>query len=152
MTIDDLRDHYTTWFGCEPTPEGELNRAEDLLDVKFPNDFREISKFYNGGMLGGISHNAIAAGGPASNITDETKRLREAAGLPHRFVVLAEPPVSLIVMNSSPVKESPTVIWCDATDVSRLGAAESLHNPQTWRSYTDFFRFLLDAESKERSA
>jgi hypothetical protein len=135
----------------ETTEESELDFMQKELRVRFPDDFKEVSSFYSGGMLGGISHNAIVGRGPVTNITDETKRLREAVGLPHWFVVLAEPPESLIVMNTNTATSSPAVIWCDAIDVSRLGKLLGMHNPQTWASYAEFFEFLLDNEDTERA-
>jgi hypothetical protein len=150
MTFDELRKRYVSLFGLEPTEAAELDRMEAQLGVPLPQDFRKIAEFYNGGIIGGISHNTIATCGPSTNITDETKRLRQAIGLPHSFLVLAEPPESLIVMNTSRTSGSLGVIWCDAIDVSRLENLQGLHGPQNWTSYADFFSFLLDAEADER--
>lgn len=152
MTPVDLRSRYVSWFGLEPTPDGEIEQVEEELGVRFPRDFRDISRFYSGGMLGGISHNAIAARGPATNITEETKRLRGAVGLPRGLIVLAEPPASLIVMDTNAMNDSPAIIWCDSSDVSHLGTSQKLRNPQTWKSYTEFFNFLLDNEAEERQS
>jgi hypothetical protein len=146
-----LRNRYVSIFGSEPAEKGELDLMEKKLGVRFPEDFKEVSTFYSGGILGGISHNAFAARGPANNITDETKRLRDTAGLPDSFVVLAEPPASLIVMNTNLEGGSPVVVWCDAFDVSRLGTLQEMHDPQTWGSYAEFFKFLLDMEEEERA-
>jgi hypothetical protein len=151
MMIEELRSRYVALFGFESTEASELDFIEKELGVRFPDDFKEVSKFYRGGMLGGISHNAIAGRGPATNIADETKRLRDTAGLPHSFVVLAEPPASLIVMNTEESSSTPAVIWCDAIDVSRLGTFHGMHNPQKWASYAEFFGFLLDTEDQERA-
>jgi hypothetical protein len=150
MTIDDLKSRYTGFFGSDPAKNGELNSIEGELGIQLPPDFREISRFYSGGILGGISHNAIAMRGPGANITDETKRLRETVGLPHSMVVLAEPPESLIVMNTKPTAEMPSVIWLDAFDVAKLRSPVDLHNPQTWPTYTDVFNYLLENEADER--
>lgn len=151
MMIEELRDGYVALIGSEPTKSSEIDLIEKELGIKFPDDFANVSKFYSGGMLGGISHNAIASRGPATNITDETKRLRHAVGLTHSLVVLAEPPASLIVMNANSGNSSPAVIWCDAIDVSRLENLQGMHDPQTWASYAEFFGFLLDTEERERT-
>src|SRR5262249_17561566 len=109
---EDLRDHYIAQFGHEPTDSDELDGIERELGVQLPPDFKEIATFYSGGMVGGISHNAIAASGPATNITGETRWLRQAIGLPCNFIVLAEPPASLIVMDTTG-----PVVWLDDIDV-----------------------------------
>jgi hypothetical protein len=152
MTIEELRRRYLALFGVESAEGSELDFIEKQLGVRFADDFKDVSKFYSGGMLGGISHNAISGHGPATNMAEETIRLRKAVALPKSFVVLAEPPASLIVMNTNKASSSPAIIWCDALDVSRLGTLQGMHNPQTWTSYADFFCFLLDTEDQERAA
>src|SRR5262249_5802430 len=122
MIIEELRNRYVAFFWLEPTASVELELIGKELGLLFPSDFTSVAKFSCGGLLAGISHNAIAARGPGTNITDETNRLRGATGLAHSFVVLAEPPASLIVMNVVKTTGSPAVIWCDAIDVSRLGS------------------------------
>ncbi len=143
MIIEELRNRYVDLFGLEPTECSGLDLIETELGVELPEDFKNVMKFYSGGMLGGISHNSLAT------IMKETKRLRGAVGLPHSFVVLAEPPVSLIVLNTKRATNQ-VVIWCDGVDVSRLGTRRQMHNPQTWESYAEFFRFLIDTEEQER--
>ena len=56
------------------------------------------------------------------DIIDETIRLREAVNLPMRFIVLAEPPESLIVLDT---KNIPSVIWFDTVDISRIEESHS---------------------------
>jgi len=74
-------------------------------------------------------------------------RLRSAIDLPHRFVVLAEPAESLIVLDV----DSGVVTWCGNFDVSRLDdSSKMLGKATTWPSYADFFAFLLDEEGEER--
>jgi hypothetical protein len=102
-------------------------------------------------MLGGISHHAIARSSPATNVVEETARLRNAIDLPRSVIVLAEPPESLIVMDTAASKGSPAVMWIDANDATRLGSLQSLHQPQVWTSYAGFFEFLLGREEEERA-
>jgi hypothetical protein len=128
-----------------------LQELERSLGVILPNDFKEIAAFYSGGIVGGISHNAIATSGPATNIFEETVRLRQALNLPRSLVVLAEPAESLIIMDTSASEGSPAVMWIDASDARDLAGLEGLHDPQLWRSYTDFFDFLLVREVEERA-
>ena len=92
--IDSLREKYVQLFGNEPATVDAVDRIEVELGVALPADFRRVASFYSGGITGGISHFAIAPSGPADNIIEETKRLRQAVPLPHSFVVLPEPPTS----------------------------------------------------------
>lgn len=55
-----------------------LKSVEISLGVKLSDDFNKISKFYSGGLLEGISHNEISSSGSATNIVDDTIRLRKA--------------------------------------------------------------------------
>ena len=102
-------------------------------------------------MLGGVSHNAIDTSGPATNVVEETLRLRSAINLPQRFVVLSEPPNSLVVLDCKcRATNAPTVIWCAAHDVERFGDLTAMSNPETWPTYAEFFSYLLDEEEEER--
>jgi len=151
MTIDQIRERYLSLFEIDPVAESDLLEISSTLGVHFPADFVEISRFYAGGILGGISHHAISPTGPATNITEETRRLRAAVSLPHSMVVLAEPPESLIVMQTR-INSDAAVIRCDATDVYRLGNIKDLHNPELWESYADFFSFLVEREAEDRAS
>ncbi|MEE4688327.1 SMI1/KNR4 family protein [Pseudomonas alliivorans] len=142
----DLKKRYVNFYEAEAVSVEELKSVEIRLGVKLPDDFNEISKFYNGGLLGGISHNEISSSGSATNIVDETIRLRNAISLDQNYIVLAEPPGSLIVLNISGV---PAVIWCDAVDAGNINFQSFANDPDVWESYSDFFEFLLDREGSD---
>lgn len=147
----ELRSRYLALFGHEPVKPAALESIEGRLQVRLPSDFKEISSFYSGGILGGIAHYAIDNGGDCDNVVDETLRIRATAGIPHSMVIIAEPPESLIVLDTNSATNHPAVIWCDAFDVGRLDHAASLSKPTIWPTYLDFFRYLLDCEEEERS-
>lgn len=151
MTLEQLRAQYIELFRNEPTDDDVLDQIQSRLGVTIPSDFRQIASFYSGGMVGGISHHAIAALGPATNIQAETLRLRESISLPHSMLVLAEPAESLIILVTDHSIARPAVLWLDSIDAPNLNDVGSLHNPQTWSSYANFFEFLLDLELEERS-
>ena len=150
MNEDDLtvmQQRYAAFFGEELPPEGAIAGMESALDIALPDDVSAISQFFRGDLLGGISHYSFDESSSATNIVNETTRLRAAIGLPHRFIVLAEPAESLIVLDV----ESGVVTWCGNFDVSRLdGSSKMLGNPDTWPSYAEFFEYLLDEEVEER--
>ena len=150
--FDNMRERYISLFGEEPAHDSALEAIQSALDVTLPDDVKKIAEFYCGGILGGISHNSLEATGPATNVVDETQRLRRTINLPHRFIVLAEPSESLIVLDcESNATGGPAVIWCDANDVGRVDHVPSMSNlPGTWPSYSAFFSYLLDEEEEER--
>jgi len=139
----DLQRRYLASFSADGVPTSELARIEDRLGVRLPQDFCSIAKFYRGGLLGDVSHNAIADGGAADNIVEETLRVRNAVDLPDRYLVLAEPPGSIIVLDSV----VGGVKWLDAADVIRLSTGEKFSAAvQEWPSYSSFFEYLLDCQ------
>lgn len=144
--IKRLRDTYTSLYGVEGCSNVELEKIEQSLGVNFPEDFKEIANFYSGGLLGGISHYEIANTSEATNITQETLRIRGAIGLDEKFVVLAEPSGSIIVLN---VSGRPAVIWCDAVEVENLNTMVFSNKPDLWDDYSSFFAYLLDEEENE---
>ncbi|RAU45523.1 MULTISPECIES: SMI1/KNR4 family protein [unclassified Pseudomonas] len=144
--IAKLKDKYIAIYGFEGCSAEELRQIEDALGVRLPDDFKIISEFYSGGFLGGISHHEIAAHGEATNIVQETLRIRAATGLSQDYVVLAEPSGSLIVLN---VTRPPSVIWCDAVEVNKLNTMEFVNEPDSWSSYASFFEYLLSHEDEE---
>ena len=148
--IGQLKEQYLGLFGDEGVSDDSLGSIESSLGISLPDDAKEIASFYGGGMVGGVSHHAFASEGPANNVVDETKRLRDAIQLLPKFVVLAEPANSLIVLDTSPPSDGPVVMWCDAQDATRLGKEQLASSPDVWNSYTEFFAYLLEEEEDER--
>lgn len=146
VDIIDLKDRYDAIYGCEAVGEGVISKIEAELDLTLPSDFKEIFLFYSGGFLGGVSHHETACVGDATNIVQETIRLRDVIGLGHNFVVIAEPSESLMVLN---VAGKPSVIWCDAVEVKNLNSMNFVKQPDTWESYGDFVEYLISEEEDE---
>lgn len=144
--VADLKQKYIALYGTEGCTAEELLRIEAALDVQLPDDFKMISEFYNGGFLGGISHHEIATHGEATNIVQETLRIRKAIGLNKAFIVLAEPSGSLIVLD---VRGNPSVIWCDAVEADGLKVMGFVNEPNVWESYASFFFYMLSQENEE---
>lgn len=122
-----------------------LKNIENTLDISLPNDFKEISKFFNGGDLGAI-YNYSFEQGNQDNIIDETIKLRETISLPKNFIVLAEPPESIILMD---VEHKPSIIWCDAFDIYNLETKKYTNKPCIWEDYSDFLGELISDEENE---
>lgn len=121
-----------------------LKKIEDTLKISLPSDFKQISKFFSGGDLGAI-YNYDFEPGEWDNIVGETIKLRSLVRLPKNFVVLAEPPESIILMD---VINNPTIIWCDALDIYNIKNKKCMNKPYLWENYSDFFyELILDEQN-----
>lgn len=145
MKIEELKRRYQQLYPDEGVDELILDKIEDILELRLPKDFREISSFYSGGLLGGISSFACTFEKISPNIVEETKRLREAIELPLNFIALAEPPESLIVMDTIDIA---SVIWCDAIDAAKLSHKLLIRSPKVWNTYLEFFANMLEDEEE----
>ena len=130
--------------GCS---NDDLHMVEFNLDITLPDDFKEISLFYSIDYLGGIPNYQVVRDGNTLNLIDETLRIRNAIGLPHEYVFLAELDSSAILLNT--VKQ-PHVIWVDSIALGRLNQLES-HEYDAWENYQDYFEYLLQEEILERN-
>lgn len=145
-----LRQRYERLFGSEGVEAGECDAIEKILELRLPKPLREIAGFYGGGLLGGVSHHAIARHGPADNIVDETLRLRGSVSLPGDLIVLAEPPAGLIVLQAESDLCAAPVIWCSTQDVAKLASREPPSDSESWPDYAAFFGYLLALEEDEQ--
>ena len=130
--------------GCS---NDDLHKVELNLDITLPDDFKEISLLYSIDYLGGISNYQVVRDGNTLNLIDETLRIRNAIGLPHEYVFLAELDSSAILLNT--VKQ-PHVIWVDSIAIGKLNQLES-HEYDAWENYQDYFEYLLQEEMLERN-
>ncbi|WP_291581508.1 SMI1/KNR4 family protein [Clostridium sp. UBA6640] len=144
--VDELKEHFLQLQEQDGIDNLELDEIEKKLDVKLPEDFREIAMFYSGGYLGGISNYSFSDKDGSSNVIEETNRLRKNINLPLRFIVLAEPPESIIVMDT---ENTPAIIWCDSIEVSKLEDKSFISKPDEWKSYLEYFNQLIEDEEDE---
>lgn len=144
--INILKKRFLKLEETDPVLSTHIQKIETKLSVTFPDDFKEICQFHAGNTLGMIEHFHIGATEINPNILDETLRLRAAIGLPKNFVFLAEPPASVIFLQT----ENPSyVVWFDAVEIDNLKNGIPLTNPTMWENYAAFFEFLLDEEEEE---
>ncbi|WBW96119.1 SMI1/KNR4 family protein [Oceanirhabdus sp. W0125-5] len=144
--IEGLKERYLNLYPSDGVDEDVLSRIENILKIRLPRDFCKIASFYSGGYLGGISNYSFSDTDGSTNIIEETIRLRKTINLPVRFIVLAEPAESLIVMDT---EHTPSIIWCDAVEASKLGTKSFISIPDEWSSYMEYFSQLLEDEEEE---
>lgn len=142
-----MKKRYIALYSEDGINNRELVEIEKMLEVELPDSFCEISTFFSGGYLGSISNYSFSNVDNSLNIIDETIRLRETINLPTRFVVLAEPPESLIVMDT---KNNPSIIWFDAVEITELDKKSFTSQPDEWEDYVDYFNALLEEEEEEQ--
>lgn len=140
-----LKKRYETLYSVEGIDHIQLDKIQRLLNIKLPTDFSKIALFYSGGHLGGISNYSFSDCDACTNIIHETIRLRDMVNLPERFIVLAEPPASLILMDTV---ENPAIIWLDAVEVSKLQDKSFEVKPDEWKTYEAYFSELLEEEEQ----
>lgn len=145
--ILSLKERYEKFYSDEGIDSEQLDKIKRLLNVYLPPNFTEIAMFFSGGYLGGISNFSFLDYDESTNIIHETLRLRDAIKLPERFIVLAEPPESLIVMDTV---ETPSIIWLDAVEVSKLKDKSFDIKPYEWTTYAEYFSVLLEDEEEEQ--
>ena len=146
MNMNELRTIYEGLTSMNGIGKEALTDIQTILNVNLPEDFCEITAFFGGGLLGGISNHSFS-NLDSPNIIDETIRLRDSIDLPLQFIVLAEPDESLIVMDTL---STPSIIWCDAVEVSKLKNKTFISKPDEWNTYTDYFAQLLKDEEEEQ--
>jgi len=146
MNMNELRAIYERLTHVNCIDKDTLNEIQTTLNVRLPEDFCEITAFFGGGLLGGISNHSFS-NLDSPNIIDETIRLRDSINLPSQFIVLAESDESLIVMDTQSI---PSIIWCDAVEVSKLKNKTFISKPDEWNTYTEFFSQLLKDEEEEQ--
>lgn len=140
--LSELKTKYLEVFPEDGLSQNELNAIEEKLCITLPDDFKEISKYFSGGSVGIIEFYDFKDNNDI-NIVNETLRLRESIKLPEQYIVLAEPPESIVIMD---IKNIPAIIWCDSLDIENIKSHKYMSQPDVWESFSDFFNDMLLSE------
>ena len=62
--------------------------------------------------------------------------------------MIAEHDMSIIVMDTENI---PSIIWLDSVEITKLDEQDFISNPDVWKSFSDFFSYLLDEEEEKRN-
>lgn len=146
VDITNLRKRFLSLMKQDGINEIQLEEIEKTLNIILPRDFKEIASFFSGGSLGVVDNYSFVKAYEGGNIIDETLKLRKSINLSPNFIVLAEPAESIIVMD---LKGKPSIIWCDATDVSNLEKKTFYNEPNVWEGYSEYFDELLSDEEED---
>jgi len=147
IEIETLKNRYVALNGARPIPDSVVAAVTSDLGLQPPPDFLEIGKFFDGSGINVIALHSLAGNAPTMNPIHETLRLRKAIGLPPNWVVLGEPPESLLLMDCA---AGGKVIWIDANDAKRIASQSFTTQPTAWDSFGEFFKYLLDEEEADR--
>ena len=143
-----LKNRYVAINGARPTSEEILSSIESKLGLNIPPEFRDIAKIFDGSGFTVMSLHSLAGNAPTMNPIHETLRLRKAIGLPLNWLVLGEPPESLLLMDCANLGK---VLWIDAIDATRIASNSFSKQPDSWTSFGDFFEYLLNEEEEDRA-
>lgn len=144
--INELKKRYVEKYGHRPVLNDDIHKLEDVLSISLPNDFKEILKFYDGSGFYFLELLDISQNNNKLSVLTETLRLRSSVNLELRYLVLAEPPESLIVLDSM---DNGKVIWIDSYDIDSLNKNKFKCTPDIWPTFSSFFKYLLDEEDEE---
>ena len=143
-----LKNRFYRLFGTQNELDIDLSKIEKKLDVNLPEDFKKISKFYDGNngfyLDGMLCHNPNLS---PDNILSKTLFYRDKQ-LPKKFIVLGEPPESIILMETvdSDMK-IPHILWLSYADLDNLCQEKALNDsPIIYKSFSEFFDYLLTEE------
>jgi hypothetical protein len=148
VDTDELKRRFFELSGARPASTAFLERMQRELGITLPSAFTAVCAFYDGSGIDVVPMYSLSGGSPTFNPLFETRRLRDAIDLPARWLVLAEPPESLIVMECT---EPGRVLWLDAGDAHRLAVEDFAHAPDSWNSFVEFFSAILAEEEDERN-
>ncbi|WP_282610164.1 hypothetical protein [Pelagibius sp. Alg239-R121] len=141
--MQELRDRYIKLNGLCAVDTQRLINTQSELGLTFPESFYEACKFFDGSGCGNFFHNIDRAVEP--NIFGETQRLRESISLPNRYLVIGEPPGSLLLIDC----EIGSTIWCDASDAPNLAKGGPLRDPTIWNNFYECLEFAIEQEEEE---
>lgn len=148
--IELLINRYLKMFPARGIDEKTMDYLEKRLGLVFPNDFKMISRVFDG--YEEIAHQSFFSFDPNVkdwNIASQTEFYRNSdCNLPRKYVALREEGESFIVMETQPSNTLETpVIWCSTMDAYNLDDKSSLKdNPIIFSSFGAFFEFLLCEE------
>ena len=144
--MSEVQSRYEARAGSNPISPDFLRKLEEGLGVSLPASFVAVAAYFDGRGVDALPLHPLAD--IPGNALDETLRLRRAIDLPARFLVLGEPPESLLVLDCIDGR----VIWCDAGDAEGLGEGRFNLAPHVWTQFSDFLDFLLDEQDAESAS
>lgn len=151
--MNTIMERYLTLFPKDRGVDSqELRKIEKILEVNFPQDFKKITMFYSGGNIGGLSlFNFNANFEDDYSIVFKNLSYRKKINLPKNFLVLYDE-YGFILLNTEKAKNGVgEVLDIAPTDIFNLTNGKLLQSKhKIYKSFTDFFGYLLDQEEEER--
>lgn len=145
--IEILKKRYVALNGVRPISPSVMEKIKSELGLSLPPDFLKICDFFDGSGINVISLHSMKGNAPTQNPVHETLRLRASIGLPPNWLVLGEPPESLILMDCN---SGGRTIWIDAIDAKRILSQAFIRPPDSWNTFAEFFEYLLNEEEADR--
>ena len=129
-----------------------IDQMEKMLNVIFPKDWREISKYYTGEMLGSYWTLAPDIKGPGDNIVEANLRYRRIFNLPNKYLILNDIEYSAIILETQESSEKFAPVYIiDSIDIENFIHSKHLNVPKReFENYMKFFEYLIDQEEEDR--
>jgi hypothetical protein len=126
----------------------EIQNIEKKLEIILPKDFKDISTCYRGGLLGGMSLLTIDDDGDNHyGIIHLTLSFRKQSLIKKDYLVLMYDSPSIVFLNC----QTGYVYYISEYDLDNLlKDQELMDDPTVFKSYANFFQYLLDEEEKIR--
>lgn len=144
--IDVKRRYLNLGFDSNAAAQDDIESIQEVLDVKLPHDFIQISSFFSGGRVGGVENLAFSQTVVAeANLIDCTIRLRKTMKMPKEFLAISEQEEYIIVLDTL-ATYGDAVYRCDTFDEFGRPHDKYILKLDKWKTYLDYFNFLLDEE------
>ncbi|ARN84932.1 SMI1/KNR4 family protein [Candidatus Nucleicultrix amoebiphila] len=151
--IEHLIKRYRNLFEKKGLDSKKLHLIEDKLELVLPDDFKQISKVFDGyEEIAGQSFFSFDPDVKGWNVVEKTLFYRKSSCfLPRNFLALREESESFVVMETKDdPKLNTSIIECSLSDANNLIDMKFYDNPTIFPSFTDFFEYLIEQEEKDR--
>lgn len=150
--IEKLKERYLKLHPEDAIDESSLREVEQLLKLHIPDDFKQISKFYGGGYLGGYSIFDFEKSKGDYNIADKTIFYRNSdLSLDRKFIALSESEVNFVVFDVEANGGKGEVYMYGIPDIYNVcdGSGPKC-DYDYFPCFTDFFEYLVEREEESQ--
>ena len=136
-------------FNFPSLKEENINNICSKLSVNFSKDFLSLAKYVDFEYFNAFHIYSLLSEDEYS-VINETLRLRLECGLHKETIFLFEDDASILLMRCCGTHEE--VYWIAVEDFYNYCEGKPLeHNPTIFKSFPEFFEYLLNEEEKSRS-
>lgn len=142
MEHNELQKKYKEHFqNSSGVPDQDIEELEQYLGSNLPEDFKKITKWYSGGLIGNYSiFNINTDPDDEYSLLYNTLFFRKELKLPNSFIVLYYEYGAILLCLDNIFYEKGTILHVDNMDLVLLCNKDYLLKPlKTWKNFTAFF-------------